>query len=336
VITSDPRILIVRLGSLGDVVHAIPVAAALRDRFPGARIDWMVDPRYVELLRLVPVLDACVPVEPRGAWPRLLRTIRQCRDVRYAAAVDLQGLLKSAVLARAAGAARTVGFSRGHLREPVARLFYTETVAPDGVAHVVHKNLALLHAIGVRATTPAFPLTIPQTPVAAAVAAGSGSHGYVLLNPGAGWPNKQWPAERFGTAAREIRTRLGMRSVVLWGPGEHALASAVAAASEGAADVSPPTTVTDLVALARGARIMVAGDTGPLHLAAAAGTPVVALFGPSRPERNGPWAPSDITLSRADGCICLYRRRCRRGTPCIDDIAPEEVVSAVERRLTRA
>ncbi len=295
----------------------------------------MIDPRYVELLRLVPVLDDCVPVEPRGAWSLLYRTIRERRGVRYDAALDLQGLLKSAVLARTAGAARTIGFSREHLREPVARLFYTETAAPDGVAHVVHKNLALLRSFGIRATAPAFPLTIPHTTVAAAVADRFAPRGYVLLNPGAGWPNKQWPAERFGAAAKGIWTRLGMRSVVLWGPGEDALAAAVAAASEGAADVSPPTTVADLAALARGAKVMVAGDTGPLHLAAAAGTPVVALFGPSRPERNGPWAQADVTVSRADRCVCLYRRRCRRPVPCINDIAPDEVVSAVEQRLSK-
>jgi len=121
---------------------------------------------------------------------------------------------------------------------------------------------------------------------------------------------------------------------VLWGPGEQALAAAVAAASQGAAETAPPTSIGDVVGIARGAQLMISGDTGPLHIAGAVGTPLVALFGPTRTERNGPWAAHDLTVSRTAQCICLYERRCRRAVPCIDDIGIDEVMAAVRRRLS--
>jgi ADP-heptose:LPS heptosyltransferase len=121
--------------------------------------------------------------------------------------------------------------------------------------------------------------------------------------------------------------------VVLWGPGEEALAATVIATSAGGAVLAPPTTIADLFAIARGGKLMLSGDTGPLHIAGAVGTPIVALFGPTIPERNGPWARADITLSRVEGCACVYERRCRRPQPCLDDIGIDEVMQAIERRV---
>lgn len=328
---SGHRFLIVRLGSLGDVIHAIPAAAALRAHFPDARIDWVTDPRYVELLELVRGIDARIPLDTRRTRDAL-STLRDLRRVRYQAAIDLQGLIKSALLARGAGAERTIGFPRAHLREAAARLFYTHTPDPGDARHVVFKNLALLEPLGVRERRAQFPIDAPPTAASADVQARLGAS-YVLLNPGAAWPNKRWPPDRFGALAAAVRERHGARSLVLWGPGEEPLAAAVADASAGAAEVAPRTTIADLFALARDARLMVSGDTGPLHVAAAVGTPVVSLFGPTHPDRNGPWNPRDVALSRNQGCVCHYERRCRRGEPCIDEIATGDVVSAIERRL---
>jgi len=133
--------------------------------------------------------------------------------------------------------------------------------------------------------------------------------------------------------ASAIRARHGLKSVVLWGPGEEAAAAAIVEASRGAAQQAPPTDITDIVAVAKGASLMVSGDTGPLHIAAAVGTPIVALFGPTRSERNGQWSPSDISISRFDQCVCHYERRCRRSQPCIDDIGVEVVIEAVWSRI---
>lgn len=326
------RFLIVRLGSLGDVIHAIPVAAALRDRYPDARIDWLSDPRYVELLALVRGVDTVVPVDTRRVAP-VLRTVRELRRRRYDAVIDLQGLVKSALLARVCGAARTIGFPAGHLREPVARSFYTETPEPGAARHVIAKNLALAAALGADTSRIVFPIAIPSSAVAERMASEAGDGGYVLVNPGAAWPNKRWPPDRFGAAAASMRERYGLRSLVLWGPGEESLAAAVVAASAGAADVAPATTIRDLVDLSHRARLMVSGDTGPLHIAAAVGTPIVALFGPTWPERNGPWSPADVTVSRNGECVCHYERRCRRERPCIEDVTVDDVLTAIGRRL---
>jgi ADP-heptose:LPS heptosyltransferase len=156
---------------------------------------------------------------------------------------------------------------------------------------------------------------------------------YALLNPGAAWPNKRWPPARFGVVARTLRENHGLTSAVLWGPREEPLALEVVAASKGAAVLAPQTTIADLVALARGAALMVSGDTGPTHIAAAVGTPLVALFGPTRPQRNGPWSPRDIAVSRDAICQCHHLRRCRVRAMCLLDIQVGEVVDAVDRRL---
>jgi lipopolysaccharide heptosyltransferase I len=337
-VTAEPsarRFLIVRLGSLGDVVHAIPAVEALHRHVPGARIDWLVDPRYVELVKLSPAVHRAIPVDPRGGLLALIRVILGLRREGYEAAIDLQGLFKSAILARLSGARATLGFTRAHLREPGAAVFCTHTGDPGDVPHVVHKNLALLAELGVRAPQSSFELQVPRTDTATRAIAPFGTDGFALLNPGAAWPNKQWGAERFGTLAAAIRRELGVRSLVLWGPGEEDLGRGVVEASAGAAELSPPTTITDLCSIARHARIVVSGDTGPLHLAAAVHAPIVALFGPTLASRNGPWSPADVVVERTNTCECLYQRQCRRtsGRPCIESIEVDEVMQAVRRRL---
>ena len=331
-----PRFLLIRLGSLGDVIHAIPAAAALRAHAPDARIDWLVDPRYAGVVQMVRGVDRAIPLDPRGPKGTLLSTIRALRQARYDAAFDAQGLIKSAVLARLAGARRTLGFPRAHLREPLARAFYTEAPDLGGAVHVVHKALAMVAAVGVARPSPgaavAFPLDLPPSlPGSQLTQRHPG--GFALLNPGGAWPNKQWPAERFGELAARIRAEHGLPSVVIWGPGEEARAALVVSVSSGAAEMSPPTRIADLFGLAKAARVVVSGDTGPLHIAGAVGTPLVALFGPTIGERNGPWDPADVVVSRTDQCVCLYRRQCRRGAPCIDGIGVDEVAAAVSARL---
>jgi heptosyltransferase-1 len=327
--------LIVRLGALGDIVHGVPAAAALRRACPDARIDWLVDTRHRGMIDLVSVVDRAIVLERSNAagW---LDVIRRLRQVRYDAAIDLQGLLKSAILARASGAARVIGFSIWHLREKTARPFYTETDRRGRLEadHVIVKNLRLLSAVGVHDERVEFPLAAVESPALGAVRALVGERGsFALINPGAAWPNKRWPAERFGDVASFIKEVRGLSSFVLWGPGEEGLAGAVVEASGGAARIAPRTGLPDLLALCRAASLMISGDTGPLHIAAAAGTPTVAIFGPTDPHRNGPWAPDDISVSRFGACGCHYERRCRRQRWCLDSVAVAEVTAAIQQRL---
>lgn len=324
------RFLIVRLGALGDIVHAVPAAAALRVAHPDAAIDWVVDARHREFLDLVTVIDRTIVLEKPSAsgW---IDVTRRLRATRYDAALDLQGLLKSAVLARASGAARVLGFSIFHLREKTARPFYSDSVKAEG-GHVIRKNLRLLEALGIHDEQIRFPLAMIDSRAAEEVAAQAAGAPIALINPGAAWPNKRWDARRFGEVAAFLRDVRGFAPFVLWGPGEERLAQSIVEASSGAARVAPETRLADLVALCRTAALMISGDTGPLHIASAVGTPIVSIFGPTDPGRNGPWQDDDVTISRFDSCGCHYDRRCHQRDWCLNSIGVTEVTAAVQRR----
>jgi len=329
-------ILIVRLGAMGDIVHALPAAAALRARFPRARIDWVVDEKHRQLLELVPILDRVVLLRRTSSiWRRLTELRRTLRAMSYDVAVDLQGLIKSAVVAKLSGARRVVGFEWAHLRDRRAGWFYTDMYDPSGSPHVIHKNLALVGSLGADVTTLRFPLAISGSTVIDAwrASAPAISAGYVVLNPGAAWPNKRWPPERFGAVASWLWRERQLRSVVTWGPQDEALATSVVEAARGAAVLAPPTGVADFICLVRQARLVVSGDTGPVHLAAAVGTPVTGIYGPTDAARNGSWAHTESVVSRYDQCRCHYRRRCQVARWCLTDVSVDEVIRVIRQRL---
>jgi len=351
---------VVRLGSLGDLVHALPAVARLREAFPNARIDWLVEPAHADLLRLVPVISNVIVLKGKSAsgW---LATTRELRANKYDLALDLQGLIKSAALARLSGAREVIGFDTKALREPAARWWYTDQVEVGEGRHVIDKNLALTTWVVAKKTSGVFfdekdtrrlfPVALqPATALAAlraAIAAAGAAPDFALINPGAAWVNKRWPPAAFAAVARWIQATYGWTPVVLWGPGEEALADAIVAGTDGVAVRAPRTTINDLLALAGAAKLFVSGDTGPLHLACAMGTPVVALFGPTTEQRNGPWDDRDVSISRYHQCDCHYQRVCRRdpqhnahptptNTWCLGTISVAEVTAAIERRLAHA
>lgn len=333
------NILIVRLGALGDIVHAIPAAAALRQAYPDARIDWVVDEKHHEILQLVDGIDRLVLLR-RPALRGWTDAIAQLRAGRYDVALDFQGLMKSAVLARASGAARVLGFSIWHLREKGARPFYSESVetsAGDGgtVLHVVQKNLQLLAALGIERPAIVFPFHRVASAARDAIQAEAPGRPFALLNPGAAWPNKRWYTDRFGEVAAFLHEVRGMVPFVLWGPGEEILAERVIESSGGVARMAPPTGIADLVEISRDAAIMVSGDTGPLHIAAAVGTPIVSIFGPTDPARNGPWSKDDVVVSRYATCGCHYERKCTQAEWCLTTVPVVEVTAAIQQRLQR-
>ena len=326
------NILIVRLGALGDVVHTVPAAAALRRAFPEAVIDWLVDARHRAIVDLTTVVDRAIPLESPtlAGWTAAVRVLR---GTPYDVAIDLQGLMKSALLARASGAARVVGFSIWHLREKTARPFYSDAHDAEG-GHVIHKNLRLLQAVGVEDDEIRFPLADVPSPALDLLAQRiPGGRRFALINAGAAWPNKRWPPERFGELAAFLDDACGLTPVVLWGPGEQSLAETVIAASSNTAIAAPPTGLADLVALARASALVISGDTGPLHIATAVGTPTVSIFGPTDPNRNGPHDAADVAVSRFETCACHYERRCHETAWCLADVSTAEVCAAVQRRL---
>jgi lipopolysaccharide heptosyltransferase I len=316
------NVAIVKLSSLGDVVHALPVAATLAGRVPGVRLTWIVEAREAVVLRGHPALAEVVTVDTRR-WRRArdgrsaaeaVRAVRalrrRLREAGYDVVFDLQGLLKSGLLAFFTGAPLRVGFSARRCREPLAALFTNCRVTPPPSArHVVHQYLALLEPLGLR--EPVLDFRLPSDPAAEAAAdeflaqAGLKPRGrLVVLNPGAGRADKRWPADAFGALARRLAEEAAAHVVVVWGPGEEATARAiVGAAGLGRALLAPPTDLLQLVALLRRASVVVAGDTGPLHLAAALDVPCVGLYGPTRAERNGPYGPRHRALQAPGGRV---------------------------------
>jgi heptosyltransferase I len=332
------KALLVRLSAIGDVVHTLPALAALREG--GWDTAWLVEPLARPLLAGNPALTELVEAPAARAFTAggARRALRDLRRARADVALDLQGLWKSAAWARLSGARRVVGYARPWRREPGSAVLVKERVdaAPEAV-HVIDKNLALLRPLGIEAVGrrefPLPPLAAEAAEVDARLAA-LGVRSLVVLNPGGGWRSKLWPPEGFGAVARALRAR-GLDPIVTWGPGEDGLADRVVAASGGAAVRCFATTLREYVALARRARVVVAADTGPMHLAAAVGTPVVALFGPTDPARNGPFSAADEVVRRVPSCAPCHRRACAVHDGVMGRIGAEEVLDAIDRRLAR-
>jgi heptosyltransferase I len=341
------NILIVRLSALGDIVHALPVLAAIKKAKPEAQVDWLVEENYASILSIAHGLRRRVIVRGKkrfetedaisfGGLTGYPDAASYLWNQDYDVALDLQGLIKSAIWSRISFAKRVIGFDAANLREPQAAFLYSGTVTPPAGQHVIQKNLSILSALAITPDSIEMPL-VPHASgdTTAAIETAGGPLQYIVINPGAAWPNKRWPPARFGALAAALQERTGLRSLVTWGPSERELATAVVNGSFNAASLAPPTTVSDLAVLLREAALVVSGDTGPLHIAAAMGTPLVGLYGPTWPERNGPWDPKDVVISRANVCVCHHKRQCLRGAPCINDITLDEVVAASQRRLQK-
>lgn len=333
------KALVVRLSSIGDVVHTLPVLGALKGA--GWDVGWLVEQSAAELLEGHPLVTHVVRV-PRARALRLgtaRQAIRTLREQAYDVALDFQGLWKSALWARCAGVPRILGYAPPWRREPASSFLVGEQIdLPDDILHVIDKNLTLLRTLSIEAVgSRIFPL--PPVGERArrveALLAEMGIGPFVILNPGGGWESKLWPPDRYGVVARALKER-GLVSVVTFGPGEEKLADRVVSASDGAARRCFPTSLLDFAELARRARVVVAADTGPLQLACAVGAPVVALFGPTDPLRNGPFSPHDGVVRRTPLCSPCHKRRCGIHEGVMRAIQPEEVVRAVERRLAAA
>ncbi len=332
-----PHFLIVRLSAIGDVLHGVPVLNALRDNFPHARISWVVEGRVSELLRGHAALDRVV-VAPRG-WlksPRAVwRLTRELRADRPDIALDLQGLARSALVAWLSGARERWGFAGKDGRE-FSRWLNTGCLQATAT-HVVDRNLELLRPLGIYQPEVRFDLP-PYKEEAGSMAHFLRRHDlarFAIINPGAGWPSKRWEMDRFGAVAAYLGRRHGLPSVVAWaGPEERAWAGQIVCGSAGQALLAPATTLRELAVLLRHARLFVGSDTGPLHIAAAVGTPCVALFGPVPACRNGPYGAGHLTVQRMT-LTGSKRRRRTADNETMRAISVDDVIAACDQVLSR-
>ena len=322
------NILIVRLSSLGDIVHTIPAYAALRRSYPEAKIRWAVEPPGREILDLVPGLDGIVVVG-RKIWRRNLRELAR----REQTAFDFQGLVKSALLALLSGSRRTVGFSKENCREPLAAAFYKKKLPPfrEDDIHVISKNLKLLSAVGVKDTAYEFPLVIPEE-LRLSVLDKLRSVGYdtgrrlLVLNVGAAWATKRWFEERWVTLLRDLALDNAF-PMLLWGNGSEKTV-AVSVGEKTGTVVAPDLSVKEVLALLKMTSLLVSGDTFVLQAACASGVPVVGLFGPTNPRRNGPFSPTDKAVASSLSCGPCYKRTCST-LDCLQAVTVAEVAAAV-------
>jgi heptosyltransferase I len=348
---SVERLLIVRLSSMGDVIHTLPAAHALRAAFPQAMIGWLIEERWAELLCApgTSLRGSRSPQRPLVDWVHTVNLVgwrksffsvhtaqsiaRVWNDVHaahYDVTVDLQGAIRSAMLARWSGA-RTV-FGAAEPRESPASLWYTGQAIARGT-HVVEQSLSLAEAVThtsrVKATRVEFPHDLAAETRISQRLAEEHITDFALLNPGAGWGAKRWPAERYGKVACKL-TSLGLRTILNYGPGEQELAQAAQSNSGGATEIMN-CSISELIALTRRARLFIGGDTGPLHLAAALEIPVVAIFGPTDPARNGPYGTRSIVL-RNPSSTTTHARHAQPDQGLLE-IGTDEVVAAARDLL---
>jgi lipopolysaccharide heptosyltransferase I len=325
-----PDFLIVRLSSLGDIVHTIPAYAALRRVNPKARIRWVVEKKGKEILDFVSGLDEIIVRGERG-WRKRLRGRDQI-------ALDFQGLLKSALIARLSGAKKRLGFHKANLREPAARRLYTDRLDPVSESgHVIAKNLSLLRLIGIEAVEQRFefPLIIPEDLMNSVCnrigpAWCLGTRELVVFNVGAAWTSKRWDARNW-IALLNILEHDHIHPLLLWGTEEErAIAERIKKRTEVA--MAPFLTVRETMALLKKATLVVSGDTFALQAACALGGPVVGLFGPTNPNRNGPFQAHDGVIYHEIECSRCYKHDCE-SMDCMKLITPEEVAEKVRAAL---
>jgi heptosyltransferase-1 len=313
------RILVVRLGAMGDIIHTLPAVASLKHSFPGSHLTWAVEPRWAPLLEGNPFVDRLLLVD-RTSGGGLWRIWRELRAKPFDFAVDFQGLLKSAVVACAARPDRIFGLHRTQARERLAVLFYSSQILARTV-HAVDRNLDLAAGAGASTTLQTFPLP-PGHPEGTLPA-----RDFVLASPLAGWPAKQWPLEYYAQLAERLCRETGMPLVLNGPPSTHEMLASVPGI------IVHVSSIEGLVDATRRAAAVVGLDSGPLHLAAALAKPGVAIFGPTDPARNGPHG-STFTVLRSPDAVTSYKRR-GAIDPSMRAISPDAAFEALKPHLAR-
>jgi len=327
----EPRFLVVRLGSLGDIVHTFPAVAALRASFPRAEIVWLTHPRWVGLVASSALATEIWPVNSRD-FSSVRATLGKIRAQSWTAAIDYQGLWKSSLLPFLGAVTKRIGFSSATIREFGVPILYSDRVNAKS-AHIADQNGELSLRAGATNSVARVQLRVNEADhqrVSTDITA-AGIQQYIVLSPGGGWRSKCWPAERFGSLCQKIRESLNLHCVINYGPGEESLAATVKSSSGSADPIVYDGEIGQLMALLQGAQLIVGGDTGPLHLAIALGTKAVAIFGPTNPTRNGPYPPQPFVLR--DPQAVTTHERGTDTSPSLLKISVDQVFDAVRQRL---
>ena len=328
------RILIVRTSAMGDIVHTLPLARALRRRFPAARIGWVVERHFAPLLADFTAVDDVLEIAlrdwrrrplARATWKELATFLRRLHAFAPEVVIDAMGNHKSALIAAISLADRRLGARRSDRREPSSALWLSESVPLLG-DHAVDRTLSLLRGLGHDDAVVEF-----AGDEILASAEATDATPPLLIHPGAGWRNKEYPPARWARVANRLAAKTGLPLGVLSGPGEEDLAREIADSSSAAQVLSAPT-LESLTAHLRRARLLLAGDTGPLHLARAVGTQVLCVLGPTDPARNGVYAAPDRNIANVLPCSFCYKRF-NEVKACLLTIEPDLVAARAEAIL---
>ena len=332
-----PSILIVRTSALGDVVQALPVLTALERHLPEARIGWVVEAAFAPLLDGHPGLDELLEVRlrhwrrrpfSRATWREMAAFVGRLDRFAPQVVLDLMGNHKAGLISALTLADRRLGLGRAWRREPSSAVWLSDTVPPRGV-HAVDRMLSVLDGLGLPREAADFGgdrLPVARLP-------GELRDGpFAVVLPGAAWENKRYPSAWWGEVARLLAADPGLPTLVAAGPGEEGLAAGVEEASAGAAQSLPILSLPQLATLLGRASLVLGGDTGPLHLAHALGTPVCCVMGPTDPERHGPYGEADEVVCKRLPCSFCHRRL-EGVKACLLELPPEEVARRARRRL---
>jgi lipopolysaccharide heptosyltransferase I len=350
---ADPgkKFLFIKVSSLGDVVHALPALRTLRASHPDAYIAWLVEAPYQNLLYNNPDLDEIIVIRTRH-WRKnwtlktlgeISKTISLLRKRRFDVAIDLQGLIKTGLIARLSGARQRLGLHRKNCKEPLNALFTNKKAATIGPGtHVVDIYLNLIHlAGGNQQVTQIHPLNVPEAtsaPVDLFLQENPeiSAKPIAFINPGAGFPTKLWEADRFAKLADRIVEELGFSILLVWGPGEKGMAEQIGGMMKQKSWIAPKTSIQESIVLFRHAALLISCDTGPLHLAAAMGVPTVSLFGPTDPARNGPYGLNHQVVCKPQPCSFCWKKACHIQThDCMQQIEVEEVFETVKTSVAK-
>lgn len=323
------RILVIKLSSLGDVVQALPTIHALRNGWPDARVDWATQPEYATLVEACPDVEEVIRFPRRGFIRHAPDFIKRLRQTRYDMVVDLQGLMKSAIVARLANAGERVG--PAYQREGASLLYHRVLGDPGHAGHSVDAMLRVAaDLLPDPPPAPEFPLDLPASPPA-------NSKGAIVVCPVSRWDTKNWLPDRFATVIRSLAHEDGHRVILVGGKADRCATERIREmAASSVENLTGRTSLLELAAVLQNAALLITNDSGPMHVAAALGTPVLALFGPTDPARTGPYGPRHRVLTAPCACRPCFRRTCPHDRYCMTAITAEMVMDAARQMLAHS